>query len=135
MQREIYIKNINIPIKKNLEEDLKTIVDSMLLSSGRDIEQTAYNIIKLILEETYKGNEIKTETISKKLNYPIARINHHIRRLTELGILYREKRNIKLRKTTLKETIEEIERDAIRIFEDLKKIAEEVDKTLKEKYE
>ncbi len=134
MNREINIKEIKKSTKKDYEEDLKTIVESMLLSSGRDIENTAYHIIKLILEETYKGNEVKTETISKKLKYPIARINHHIRRLTELGIIYREKRNIKLRRETFKETIEEVKKDADRIFEDLMKIAEEIDKILEKKY-
>ncbi len=133
--REINIKETKKSIQENLEENLKTIVDSMLLSSGRDIKNTAYNIIKLIIEETHKGRTIKTETISQKLNYPIARINHHIRRLTELGIIYREKRNIKLRRETLKETIIEVKKDAERIFNDLITIAEEIDKELEKRIE
>ncbi len=133
MKREINIKSIKTPQKKNLEEELKIITESMFLSSGRDIKNTGYKIIKFILEETYKEKEIKTEDISKKLKFPIARINHHIRRLTELGIVYREKRNIKLRRNTLKNTIEEVKRDADRIFEDLIRTAEEIDKQLEEK--
>lgn len=116
------------------EDDVQALVDwlcnSMGLVSGRDKERTAATIFKKVIQAAERGETVTTSELVDSLSVTRGTINHHLRNFIEAGILTREKRQIRLRRNTLERTIEEVKRDAERIFDDLKRLAQDIDDTL-----
>lgn len=131
MTEQIILKNIEQPRRKNVNEDLSWICDSMGFSSGRDIEFTAIRIFDDIVNDIARRQDITSQAIATDLDITVNAVNHHVRNFVASGFLVRRKNIIYLRGGSVKRTILEIKRDADRMFEDLLLIAEEVDRKLK----
>jgi predicted transcriptional regulator len=127
MVQEIILRNIEKPRIKSLEEDLLWFCDSFGFSSGRDIENTATNIIFSLLDKLSNEEEISSEAIAEGLDIKVSRVNHHLRNLNDSGLLYRKKRLIYLRGGSLKAAVREMRKDSERIFDELENAAEEID--------
>jgi predicted transcriptional regulator len=84
-------------------------------------------MFKCILEANRHGDVITTKQLADELDVTRGTVNHHLRDFVKAGILTREKRTIRLRANSLERTIREVKRDADRIFEDLERMAEELD--------
>jgi predicted transcriptional regulator len=130
MVQEIVLRNIEKPHIKSLEEDILWFCDSFGFSSGRDIENTATRIIFSLLDKISNNEITSSEILADDLDIKISRVNHHLRNLNESGLLYRKKRLIYLRGGSLKAAVKEMRKDSERIFDELEKIAEEIDATI-----
>ena len=130
MAQQIILKNLQKPMKIDIEEDIDWLGNSLGFNTGRDTEKITAKILKNILEEVAKQGSTSTENISNKLNLPVQKVNYHLRNLIEVGFLYREKKKIFIRQGSVKAAVEEIRKDANRIFDNLSKISEEIDLAL-----
>ena len=128
MQRHLSLYEIKKPVCSVPEYETLWFCDTLGLSSGRDIDNLATQIITTLLYEYVNGEGLSTEQISHLLDITPARVNHHIRNLSKTGIVYREKKLVHMRGSSLKESVRELRKDANRIFDELEEIAENIDK-------
>ncbi|MFW6220381.1 MAG: ArsR family transcriptional regulator [Nanoarchaeota archaeon] len=128
--QQIILKKINKPKEKKINNDIEWFCESFGFCSGRDIDKMSTQIINELINRYTKEYKISSELIAKKLNAPSPRINHHVRNLIDSGFLYREKRFLHIRGGTMKSAVEEIRKDANRIFDEIEKIAVEIDESV-----
>ncbi|MFP4654766.1 MAG: winged helix-turn-helix transcriptional regulator [Methanohalobium sp.] len=127
MSQRIILNKLDKPKNKNLESDALWICESLGFSSGRDIENTSTKVIISLLKNLSHEGKTSSEAIAEDLDIKISRVNYHIRSLVNSGLVYRERRSLYLRGGSFKTAIQEMRKDADRIFEDLEKVAEEID--------
>ncbi len=130
MQRKILVRKLEKPKEEDIANDINWVVDSFGWSSGRDIESTATKIVESLLKQFADRVAVETSTIAEDLDMSNHRVNHHIRNLIDSGVLYRKGREIYLRGGSLTEAVEEMRKDANRIFDEIEEIAEEIDERL-----
>ncbi len=75
-------------------------------------------------------NRVSTTTLADERGEKRTSLVYHVNRLINMGLVVREGRSLYLRASNFERTLEEIERDVLRVFEDVKKIAREVDEAL-----
>jgi predicted transcriptional regulator len=128
--QQIILKTINKPKEKKINNDIEWFCESFGFCSGRDIDRMSTRIINELINKYTREYKISSELIAESLDAPSPRINHHIRNLIDSGFLYREKRILHIRGGSMKSAVEEIRKDANRIFDELEKIASEIDEAV-----
>lgn len=127
MVRTITIKDLNFPTNKRAKTEVEWICDSLGLIEGRDTENISFKIMYELLDNFSKNEMIGTSSVASALSLEPPRVNHHIRSLIDSGILYREKRKVKLRGGSLTMAIKEMKRDSDKLFERLLEISKHID--------
>jgi predicted transcriptional regulator len=124
---ELKLKSINKPVEDDLEKDINWVCNAFCLSSGRDTDSSANRIVVDILKKISNDEIIFSDTIADDLNMTRDLVNHHLRRLINQGVVVREKKQITIRGGSLKEAVLEIKKDAIRLFDSIETIADDID--------
>jgi len=130
MAQQIILKDLQKPKEINLNKDIDWLGNSLGFSCGRDTNKITLQILRSVLQEVASEGSTSTEKISDNLDLEVQRVNYHLRTLVDSGFLYREKRLIFIRQGSVKAAVEEIRKDANRIFDGLSIIAEGIDKEL-----
>ncbi len=121
--RTITIIHRERPYSDELEENLQWLLSSLGVADAM-LERYAK-----ILEHMAKGSLNATE-LSEILGDPRTSVSYHVGKLVDMGLLVKEGRSYRLRAATFLRSIEEVERDIIRMFEDLKKVARTIDEKM-----
>ncbi len=127
---ELKLKKINKPKKGAIENDINWLCNSLCLSSGRDTEFTSTKIISDILNKLSENEKVFSEGIANDLGLKQGLVNHHLRNLIDSGIVVREKKQIFIKGGSLKESIIEMRQDVLSMFENIEKMAEEIDENI-----
>lgn len=127
MTRQIILVSIEKPAEKDLEKDIHWFCDSFGLSSGRDVEDISKKIVMDLLSNLARNEGVTSEMLASSLDINLSRVNHHLRNLIGSGLVYRRKKMLYLRGGSLKAAVREMRKDSERIFDELEKIAEEID--------
>ncbi|WP_445474070.1 ArsR family transcriptional regulator [Methanococcoides methylutens] len=127
MARQIILINIEKPVEKDVEKDIHWFCDSFGLSSGRDVENISKKIVMELLSSLSRNEEVTSEMLARSLGINLSRVNHHLRNLIGSGLVYRRKKMLYLRGGSLKAAVCEMRKDSERIFDELDKIAEDID--------
>ncbi|RLE46017.1 ArsR family transcriptional regulator [Candidatus Woesearchaeota archaeon] len=130
MFQQIILRDLEKPKEVDVIKDIEWLGDSFGFCSGRDTERIASKVFQAILKDAAFKGATSSELISKSLNLAVQRVNYHLRSLIDSGFLYREKRRIFIRQGSIKSAVEEIRKDANRIFDNLSLIAEQIDNAL-----
>ncbi|MCC7574783.1 winged helix-turn-helix transcriptional regulator [Candidatus Woesearchaeota archaeon] len=130
MSQQIILRNLQRPKDIDVTEDIEWLGNSFGFSAGRDTEKVTAQILKNVLQEVALEGSTSTEKIAEDLDLSSQRVNYHLRTLMDAGFLFREKRLIFVRQGSVKSAVEEMRRDANRIFDNLSKIGEEIDEAL-----
>lgn len=130
MIQRIILRNIPRSISNDLLTDTFWLCDALGLSAGRDTDNVSSQIIFELLLHYHDLQGIPAEQLASHMGISHARINHHIRNLSLIGILYRKKKRIYLRGGSLKEAVTELRKDADRIFDELEYAATKIDEQM-----
>ncbi|MCQ6962824.1 winged helix-turn-helix transcriptional regulator [Methanolobus chelungpuianus] len=131
MPQQIILINLEKPREKKLEHDISWLCNSFGLSSGRDTENLATQIVTDLLKQLAMEEErVSSDKIAEDLDVTPSRVNHHVRNLINTGLLYRDRRALYLRGGSLKAAVREMRKDSDRIFDELEEIAEEIDRQM-----
>lgn len=121
--RTITIIHRERPYSDELEENIQWLLSSLGVADAM-LERYAR-----ILTHIAKNNLNATE-LAEILGDPRTSVSYHVSKLVDMGLITREGRSYRLRATTFLRSIEEMERDVIRMFEDLKKVARTIDEKM-----
>ncbi len=130
MTQRIVLQNVRKPVSKRLDEDVLWVCDSLGFTTGRDLEGITPKTVLMLLENLRRRPGVPSELLAEKLAINLGRVNYHIRSLIDAGFLYRERRLIHLRAGSVKAAVEEMRKDANRIFDELAAVAEEIDERM-----
>jgi len=130
MPQQIILRNLQRPNEVDVADDIEWLGNSFGFSAGRDTEKVTSRILKNVLQEVSSEGSTSTENIAEDLDLSIQRVNYHLRTLIDAGFLFREKRLIFVRQGSVKSAVEEMRRDANRIFDNLSRIGDEIDEAL-----
>lgn len=130
MIKQINLKGIKKPNKINLMKDIEWLNNSFGFTQGRDLDNLSIKIMQTLLIEISKKGYSSSEDISIKLKMPVQKVNYHLRTFISSGIIYREKKLLYIEQGSIKNAVEEIRKDANRIFDDLSQIGKDIDNRL-----
>ena len=130
MPQQIILRNLQRPKNIAIVDDIEWLGNCFGFSAGRDTERVTAQILQNVLQEVANQGSTSTENIADELDISVQRVNYHLRTLIDAGFLFREKRLIFVRQGSVKSAIEEMKRDANRIFDNLVRIGEEIDESL-----
>jgi len=121
--RTITIIHRERPYSDELEENVQ-----WLLSSLGVADAMLERYVRIL--EHMVGRNMNATELSEILGDPRTSISYHISKLVDMGLLVKEGRSYRLRAATFLRSIEEMERDVIRMFEDMKKVARTIDEKM-----
>ena len=128
--QRITIIRTSKPQKKDINEELQWLGNSLGLFNLRDKDKSCFRIFIELLKSAKNQTPVSSDEIAYKLNLSRGTVIHHINKLKESGIVVQTKNRYILRVNTLKGLIEELRKDLERALDDLKEIAEDIDKAL-----
>lgn len=127
---KITFVTVRKPAQKNINEKLQWFGNSLGLFNLRDKDKSCYRIFIELLKATKKGTPLSSDELAARLGLTRGTVIHHISKLMDAGIVVHEDNKYLLRVDNLKALVAEIEKDVKRMTEDLKDIADEIDKGL-----
>ena len=130
MSQHIILKSLDKPREKDLNKDITWVCDSFGFQEGRDLQQVTVRLVDDMLKRLSREGGVASETIAEDLDISTARVNYHIRNLMDAGFVHRQRRLIFLRAGSLQSTVEEMRKDANRIFDELSVMARHIDAAL-----
>lgn len=125
---EYKILAMRMPPKADSERDLEWICRSLGFLESRDKKKTAFRIFKALLESARDDKGLSSDELAAKLSLTRGTMVHHLNKMIKSGLVIHHEGNYKLRGRGLKSTIEGAHRDVNRIFKNLYKIAESIDR-------
>jgi predicted transcriptional regulator len=127
---KVTIVRIRKPHQKNVNDDLQWLCSSLGLFSMRDKNSSCFRVFVELLKTTRKGIPMSSDELAVKTGLSRGTVVHHLHSLISAGLVIPDEGKYILRDTNLESVVREVRQDLDRVFEDLKKIAEELDKEL-----
>ncbi len=112
------------------ETNLEWICRTFGYLESRDRHQTAYSILKALVEAAVQDRGFSSEELAERLSVTRGTIIHHLNRMMKNGLVIFHESKYKLRERSLRNTFEEVRRDLNRVFMNLSEVAAIVDNTL-----
>lgn len=128
--RKITIVRSRKPKEKDINKELQWISKSLGLFSERDKEKSCFRVFVQLLEESHNHNPLSSDEIASRSNLSRATVIHHINRLMDSGLVIQRNNRYILRVDNLQNLVDEIEKDMVNFFKDIKKIAKDIDERL-----
>ncbi len=122
--------NLRKPVHKNVNQELQWLGSSLGLFNLRDKDKSCFRVFIELVKNAKKGVPLSSDELAYKLGLSRGTVIHHINKLLDSGIVVQVHKGYILRVGTLRELIDEVEKDLRRTCDDLKKMAEEIDQSL-----
>jgi predicted transcriptional regulator len=130
IRQKITIWNISKPVKKDINEELQWFGSSLGLFGIRDKDKSCFRIFIELLKSAKKNKALTSDEIAFKTGLSRGTVIHHLNKLMEAGIVISEKNVYLLRGGNLEAIMEEVQKDMNRSLEDLRHIANQIDKEM-----
>ena len=128
--RELNLIKIKKPTGNDPNRHIVWLCESLGLITKRDKERNCFKIFSEVVKANKEKKYLTSEEISGILKISRSNVIHYINKLISSGLVIKIGSKYELRENNLYLLINEIEKDARLIFEDLKKVGLEVDKGL-----
>ena len=122
--------NIRKPASSNVNQELQWLGSSLGLFNLRDKDKSCFRVFIELVKTANKGIPLSSDELAHKLGLSRGTVVHHIHKLLDSGIVVQADKGYILRVDSLRELIDEVEKDLRRTFDDLRDMAEEIDDSL-----
>lgn len=127
---EYRIFNVRKLASVDVEKDLEWVCRSFGFLEPRDRRRTAYRVFRVIIEAARNSDGLSSDAIAEKLALSRGTAIHHLNKMIKSGLVIYHEGQYKLRGRNLATTIEEIQLDTERIFDNLKDVSKTIDDLL-----
>ncbi|HPM85617.1 MAG: winged helix-turn-helix domain-containing protein [Candidatus ainarchaeum sp.] len=127
---KIVVRKVERPFNPDFEHQLAWICSSLGFFEPIDKDKNAAAVFKEIVLATEKGEALSSTAIAERVGMSRGAVINHLNNLQRSGLIEKNKKYYSARSKSMKRTIEEIEDDVNRVFSQLKKTAEELDKQI-----
>ena len=128
--KELNLIKVKKPTENDPSKNIIWLCQSLGLITKRDKERNCFKIFSEVVKANKEKNYLTSEQISKTLKISRSNVVHYLNKLINSGLIIRVGNKYELREDSLLLLINEVEKEVRLIFEDLKKVALEVDKGL-----
>jgi predicted transcriptional regulator len=118
------------PGKYDINDLLQWYGASLGLFNLRDRDKSCFRIFIVLLRSLQKSKQLTSDEIAEKLNLSRGTVIHHLNRLMDSGIVISQRNKYFIDVKNLEELTEVIRGNMNTIFDDLKKIAKDIDDRL-----
>ena len=127
--QRITIVSVRKPAR-NLNNELQWFGNSLGLFNLRDKDKSCFRVFIELLKAAKLDKPLTSDEIASKLGLSRGTVVHHINKLIEAGIVIAQRNRYMLILNNLELLVDEIKMDAERAFDDLRKVAKEIDQFL-----
>ncbi len=128
--QRITIMNIRKPIQKNINQELQWLGSSLGLFNLRDKDKSCFRVFIELVKNAKLGKPLSSDDIAYSLSLSRGTVVHHLNKLLDSGIVIEAERGYILRVSNLRDLIDEVEKDLERTLDELRSMAEEIDRSL-----
>ena len=128
--QRITIINLRKPSEKSLNKELQWFGTSLGLFNLRDKDKSLFRIFIELLKSAKSKKTLSSDELALRLGLTRGTVVHHINKLISAGIVVTEGNKYALRVDNLKDLVEQVERDIKRTCEELKEVADDIDRNL-----
>ena len=128
--QRITIIQTNRPPNKNINDELQWLGGSLGLFNLRDRDKSCFRIFIELIKISKAGQSVSSDELATSLALTRGTVVHHLKKLMEAGIVVHRSNHYALRRDSLVDLIEEVQRDFARMAEDLKQVAKDIDMKL-----
>ncbi|MFA6399053.1 MAG: winged helix-turn-helix domain-containing protein, partial [archaeon] len=125
---KVVVRKVERPFKEDFEHQLTWICSSLGFFEPIDKDKNAAAVFKEIVLATEKGSALSSTALAERVGMSRGAVINHLNNLLRSGLVEKNGKFYSARSRSMKRTIEEIEEDVDRIFFQLKKAAEEIDR-------
>ena len=130
VSKRITIISMRKPAEKNINQELQWLGSSLGLFNLRDKDKSCFRLFVELVKCSKQRQPVSSDELAHRLGLSRGTIIHHMNRLIESGLVVPQQNRYLLRVNTLKDLIDEVEKDLHRTLEDLRKTAKELDEAL-----
>ncbi len=127
--QKITIISVRKPAR-NLNNELQWFGSSLGLFNLRDKDKSCFRVFIELLKAAKLDKPLTSDEIAHRLGLTRGTVIHHINKLMDSGIVVHHNKRYMLRVNNLEILIDELRKDAERTFDDLKRVAKEIDQLL-----
>lgn len=127
---EYRILEVRPPVTGELEQDINWICRCLGFANPRDTENTAIKIFRVLLDNAKVDEPLASDEIADEVGLTRGAVVHHLNRMRRSNLVIRRDNKYELRMHSLQKTLEEVERDILRVLRSLKEVAKEIDSQL-----
>jgi len=128
--QRITIMSIRKPVQKNVNQELQWLGSSLGLFNLRDKDKSCFRVFIELIKNAKLGKPLSSDEIAYSLGLSRGTVVHHLNKLLDFGIVIEAERGYILRVSNLRDLINEVEKDLERTLDELREMAEEIDKSL-----
>jgi len=128
--RKVTVIKISRPLKKDINEELQWLGNSLGLFSLRDKDKSCFRVFIELLKAAKAREPLSSDEIAERLGLTRGTVIHHINKLMEFGLVSRIKNKYMLRVENMEDLIDELKRDFERTYHNLKQVAIDIDRSL-----
>lgn len=125
---KVVIRKVERPYTNDFEHQMAWICSSLGFFEPIDKDKNAAAVFKEIVFATERGEALTSTAVAQRIGMSRGSTINHLNRLLKSGMVEKSGRFYSARSRSLERTIEEIEADVDRIFEQLKRSATEIDR-------
>ncbi len=129
-EHRITIIRVSMPRKRDANEELKWLGQSLGLFSERDKDSSLYRLFVELIKSRRRNELLSSDDIAYRLGLSRGTVVHHLNKLLESGIVVAERNKYVLRVSNLEVLIDELRKDLKRTMDSLKSIAKQLDEEL-----
>ena len=129
-QHKVTIITSRKPHEKAINDELQWFGQSLGLFNIRDRDKSCFRVFIELLKSAKRRQPLSSDELAEKLDLTRGTVIHHISKLMESGIVVYAQKKYLLRVDSLKQLVNEIEKDIERACSDLREVAEDIDKRL-----
>lgn len=130
IRHKITIISYRRPPVRDVNAELQWLGEALGLFSLRDKDKSCFRLFITLLKGARLGHAFSSDELAAHLHLSRATVIHHLNKLMEAGIVLQQNNRYLLRVDSLSDLIEEIRRDLDRALDDLKDVADQVDRAL-----
>jgi predicted transcriptional regulator len=122
--------DVSAPLKSDIDSDIEWICRCFGFLEPRDRMKTASRIFAALVEVPAEKGGVSSDELAERVGVSRAAVVHHLNRMTGSGLVVRREGVYHLRAQNLENTVIEVQRDVARVFENLRRIAREIDQSM-----
>jgi predicted transcriptional regulator len=128
--QEITIIRNRKPAMKDVNQQLQWFGGSLGLFNLRDKDKSCFRIFMEMVKSAKERKALTSDEIAARAHLTRGTVVHHLRKLMKAGIIVHEKNSYILRVDNMTSLIQEIEKDLNRTLQDLREVANEIDREI-----
>ncbi len=130
IKKRITIIQTSKPLKHDLNQELQWFARSLGLFGERDKDKSCFRLFLELLKSSKEHHALSSDDLALKTHLSRGTVVHHLNELIRKGVVITSGKKYILRADDLHRLIDDIKKDFERMFKELEKSAEMIDKIL-----